>query len=144
MYENSFYRPNEDPPKGKIFGRITHPKKSLPDGRYLTDEFEIRKGFLEKVLKDKGFPNISTCAKEWKAMGVLNHETGRLTRSRKIIPLADSAEDVYVFQVFGDPPAPKKKLASKVAKQPPAHQPLTRPSPQIATLLDDEEGFEDA
>ena len=140
----SFYRSNEEAPRGKIYGRISYPGKLLPDGRYVAEEYELRKDFLEATLKSKGFPNISTCAKEWKAMGVLNHESGRLTRARKIIPFTHTTEDVYVFRVFCDPPAPKKKLTSKVAKQPPVHQPLTRPSPQMATLLndDDKEGFE--
>lgn len=139
----SFYRPNEESPRGKIYGRVSYPGKLLPDGRYVAEEYELRKDFLEALLKSKGFPNISTCAKEWKAMGVLNHETGRLTRARKVIPMTHTTEDVYVFRVFGDPPTPKKVLTSKIAKQPPVHQPLTRPSPQMVTLLDnDKEDFE--
>ena len=61
-------------------------------------------------------------------MGVLDHEAGRLTRSRKIDKNSSSPEDVFVFRVFGDPPTPPvTKPKSKLIK---------RPASQIKALLD--------
>ena len=76
-------------------------------------------------------------------MGVLDHEAGRLTRSRKIDHNAIEPEDVFVFRVFGTAPSsatthpPKSKLVKKA---------ITTPSPQLAAVLNnaDEEDEENA
>ena len=113
-----FYVDGEPPVGAKLHGRITTPGKILDDGRVVVEEFSVRRSFLEKVLKDKNFPNITTCADEWKKMGVLDYEKGRLTRSRKIDPKAESPEDVFVFRVFGDCVVkPKSKPTSKLVKK---------------------------
>lgn len=138
-----FYRLGEEDPRGKSYGRITYPNSTLADGRFVTEEYEIRRSFLEEILRKNNFPNITTCAREWKAMGVLDHEAGRLTRSRKIDCKAINAEDVFVFRVFGTAPSsvtthpPKNKLVQKA---------ITTPSPQLAAVLNnaDEEDEEDA
>lgn len=119
-----FYVDKEPPAGAKLHGKITTPGKLLDDGRVVVEEFSVRRSFLEKVLKDNGFPNTTTCADEWKKMGVLDYEVGRLTRSRKIDPKAGKPEDVFVFRVFGDhvvPPKakPKSKLVMKAPVAPP-------------------------
>lgn len=128
----SFYRQGEENPRNKAFGRISYPKTILPNGKCVVEEYEIRRGFLEEILSKKNFPNITTCAREWKAMEVLDHETGRLTRSRKIDKKSGKAEDVFVFRVFGDAPVsqPKSKLVKRS---------LTKPSPQLAAVLNETE-----
>ena len=128
----SFYRQGEEDPRNKAYGRISYPKTILPNGKCVVEEYEIRRGFLEEILSKKNFPNITTCAREWKAMEVLDHETGRLTRSRKIDKNSGKAEDVFVFRVFGDAPVslPKSKLVKRS---------LTKPSPQLAAILNETE-----
>ncbi len=133
--KTSFYRPGEEEPRNQIFGRITYPHTFLPNGQCIVEQYEIRRSYLEKILDSNNFPNITTCAREWKSMGVLDHEAGRLTRSRKIDKSATSPEDVFVFRVFGDAPTPPvTKPKSKLIK---------RPASQIKALLDTS-GEEDA
>lgn len=103
--KRSFFVDGEPVPTVKSYGRIKYPNRLLDDGRVITEQYEIRRSFLEKVLRDDGYPNIRTCAAQWKAMGVLDHEAGHLTRSRKIDRESGAAEDVFVFLVFGDAPA---------------------------------------
>lgn len=132
-YATFFYRTGEDDPKGQSYGRITYPNKILPDGRLVTEQYEIRRNFLERILKNNNFPNISTCARQWKSMEVLDHETGRLTRSRKIDKKAIDPEDVFVFRVFGDAPATSvSKPKSKLTKRN-----IATPSTQLKAILDD-------
>jgi hypothetical protein len=132
----SFYRQGEEDPRNKAFGRISYPKTILPNGKCVVEEYEIRRGFLEEILSKKNFPNITTCAREWKAMEVLDHETGRLTRSRKIDKKSGKAEDVFVFRVFGD--APDSQPKSKLVKRS-----LLKPSPQLAAMLNETEEEDD-
>lgn len=133
--KTSFYRPGEEEPRNQSFGRITYPHTILPNGQCIVEQYEIRRSYLEKILDSNNFPNITTCAREWKSMGVLDHEAGRLTRSRKIDKSATSPEDVFVFRVFGDAPTPPvTKPKSKLIK---------RPASQIKALLDTS-GEEDA
>lgn len=98
--KRSFFVDGEPIPTTKSYGRIKYPNRLLDDGCVITEQYEIRRSFLEKVLKDNGYPNIRTCATQWKAMGVLDYEAGHLTRSRKIDREAGAAEDVFVFLVF--------------------------------------------
>lgn len=137
-----FYRTGEDDPKGKSYGRITYPNKILPDGRVITEQYEIRRNFLEKTLKNNNFPNISTCAREWKAMDVLDYEFGRLTRSRKIDKKAIDPEDVFVFRVFGAAPPASKTLPKSRLIQTKTHTAASK----ITELLNenDEEVEDDA
>jgi hypothetical protein len=75
------------------------------DNRVIVQEFEIRKSVAEKILRDNGFDNKTTCIEAWKAADVLDYEDKHHpTRRRKIDVLAakGSAEDVYVFRVFAD------------------------------------------
>ena len=126
IHKKSFYINGEPDPVGKSYGRITYPDRLLPDGRTVIEEYEVRRSFLEQVLKDNGFPNSRTCVKAWKAKGVLDYETGRSTRSRKIDSSAANPEDVFVFRVFGEttthPPKarPRSKLCLKARSSPKA------------------------
>lgn len=97
---SSFYYPAYLDPVGKILGKISFPNELLSDGRIVAEKYAVRKFFVEEILAKNGFPNVKTCAKEWKAMGVLDYEKGRNTRSQKIERLAKEPEDVYVFRVF--------------------------------------------
>ena len=116
-YKKCFYVDGEPPAGAKLYGRITTPGKILDDGRIVVEEFSVRRDFLERVLKKKTFPNITTCAEEWKKMGVLDYEAGHLTRSRKVDPKGEKAENVFVFRVFGDCVVePKPKPTSKLVK----------------------------
>ena len=133
--KTSFYRPGEEEPRNQIFGRISYPNTILPSGLCVVEQYEIRRSYLEKLLDSNNFPNITTCAREWKSMDVLDYEAGRLTRSRKIDKSATSPEDVFVFRVFGDaPPPPVQKPKSKLIKH---------PASQIKVLLDNTDEEED-
>lgn len=84
------------------YGRISEANYKLPDGRHVVEEIEIFTTKVEEILKQCGFPNIKTCAKAWKNMGVLVYENGHNTCKRKIIPNSNSQTRVYVFRVFAD------------------------------------------
>jgi len=140
--KKSFYVKGEPAPAVKSYGKITYPNKILDDGRIVVEEYAIRRSFLERVLDKNNFTNISTCISEWKSMGVLYHDADRPTRSRLIDKSAGKTEDVFVLRVFAEQPdndnvkaVPKSKLVKRAFS----------PSPQLATMLnDDKEGEEDA
>lgn len=133
--KTSFYRNGEEDPKIQSYGRISYPNTILPNGKCVTEQYEIRRSYLEKILNNNNFPNITTCAREWKAMDVLDHEAGRLTRSRKIDRNAAVPEDVFVFRVFGDASAiPNTKPKSTLVKRD-----LKKLSPQLQAILDTNE-----
>ena len=71
-------------------------------------------------------------------MGVLDHDSDRFTRSKKIDPSSDKYEDVFVLRVFG--------TSTQSAKPQPKSKLLQKPSSQLASLLssdDDEKGGEE-
>ncbi len=84
------------------YGRISDVNYKLADGRYVVEEIEIFTTKVEEILKQYGFPNIKTCAKAWKNMGVLVYEKGHNTCKRKIVPSSNAQTRVYVFRVFAD------------------------------------------
>ena len=135
--KKSFYMDDQSDPVVKSYGRITYPNRILDDGKVVTEEYAIRRSFLEQVLRENNYPNIKTCAREWKTMGVLDYEAGHLTRSRKIDPAADP-ENVFVFRVFGDTAAtPRVKPKSSLVKA------KVLNSKMKDLLADDEGGEED-
>lgn len=126
---------------GKIHGRINITSEVLDDGRVVVAEYLVRRSFVEQVLKENGYPNVKTCAKEWRASGVLDAEDDtHPTRSRKV-DMKAKAERVFVFRIFGDTVTPPKaKPTSKLCFK-------GRPSPKtgskIDQLLSNEEGETD-
>lgn len=136
-YKTCFYRKGENDPTIKSHGRITMPNKELPTGQVIIEEYQIRRDFVEEVLDKKGFKNFKACYAEWRAMGVLDHDSDRFTRSKKIDPASDKYEDVFVLRVFG--------TAIQSAKTQPKSKLVQKPSPQLASLLnaDDEKGGEE-
>ena len=139
VHKKFFYIDGEPDPVGKSYGRISYPNRILPDGRTIIEEYEVRRSFLEQVLKENGFPNSRTCAKAWKASDVLDYEAGRSTRSRKIDKSAVEPEDVFVFRVFGEtitPPLQKVKPVSKLCLKPGA---ALKASSKIDQFLNDDE-----
>lgn len=112
-----FFVKDEPNPMGKIHGRIIATSEVLDDGRVVVAEYLVRRSFVEQVLSEKGYPNIKTCAKEWRASGVLDAEDdSHPTRARKVEP-AGKPERVFVFRVFGEtvtPPVHKVKPASRL------------------------------
>ena len=101
-------KPTHEPaavPSQECWGRVTNMQVPYTDNRVIVQEFEIRKSVAEKILRDNGFDNKTTCIEAWKAADVLDYEDKHHpTRRRKIDVLAakGSAEDVYVFRVFAD------------------------------------------
>ena len=94
----------------------------------MVEEYEIRRSFMEEVLSKNNFPNPKACYNEWTAMGVLDRDKDRPTRSRKIDKASDKSEDVFVLRVFGTTlAAPPTKPKSKL---------IQRPASQINALLD--------
>lgn len=90
-------------PTQECWGRITNMAKDHADGRLIVQEFEIRKIILEKLLRENGFSNKSTCISAWKAADLIDVEDAtHPCRSRKIDPDAPkgASEDVYVLRVF--------------------------------------------
>lgn len=133
--KTSFFRKGEADPSIKSYGRITYPNNVLPDGRVVIEQYEIRRSFLEEVLKKNNFPNCRACYEEWRSMGVLDHDADRFTRSRKIDKASDKNEDVFVLRVYGAtlaPPANRPK--SKLIKRSPV-----KPSPQLTAMLNNSE-----
>ena len=104
----------------QCWGRITNMMKPYGDGRVVVQEFEVRKSIVERILKEKGFDNKSTCIAAWKAADVLEYEDEyHPTRSRKIDASAPkgATEDVYVFRVFADAETEDTLLAEIQANQ---------------------------
>lgn len=90
-------------PSQECWGRITHMAKEHIDGNLIVQEFEILKVILEKLLKDQGYSNKSTCIAAWREAGVIDAEDAtHPCRSRKIDPNAPTgtSKDVYVLRVF--------------------------------------------
>ena len=90
-------------PTQECWGRITNMARAHVDGRLIVQEFEIRKINLEKLLRENGFSNKSTCIAAWREAGVIDVEDAtHPCRSRKIDPDAPrgASEDVYVLRVF--------------------------------------------
>lgn len=90
---NCFYTPQGDAPRVKAYGKVSYPNKLMGDGRTLAEEYAVRRSYVEQVLADNGFQNKQTCIKEWKRDGVLDHDDGRNTRSRRIVPNTKKSED---------------------------------------------------
>ena len=132
-HKTFFYIKGAPDPATKSFGRITYPNIVLPDGRVIVEQYEIRRSFVEATLHKYNFPNPTACYRQWREMGVLDHEQGKFTRGRKIDPSAEKDENVFVLRVFGNAPvAPVNKPKSKLVKRP-----LVRPSPQLTAMLDE-------
>lgn len=90
-------------PIAECWGRVTNMAKEHPDGRLISQEFEIRKETLHELLASKGYASKSTCLAAWRAMEVLDAEDAtHPCRSRKIDPTAakGTSEDVYVLRWF--------------------------------------------
>lgn len=103
-HPTSYDQPNV--PKAECWGRVTYMSKLWSDSKVIVEEFEVRKEIVEKILRENGFQNKSTCEEAWKAAKVLDYEgPGHPCRKRKIDPTAPegSKERVYVFRVFCDP-----------------------------------------
>ena len=132
-HKTFFYVKDAPIPATKSFGRITYPKTILPDGRVVIEQYEIRRSFVEATLHKHNFPNPIACYRQWRDMGVLDHEQGKFTRGRKIDPSAEKEENVFVLRVFGDTSVtPPLKPKSKLIKRP-----LAKPSPQLIAMLDE-------
>ena len=130
-----FYCKGESDPGNKSHGKISYPNTILPDGRVILEEYAIRRDFVEEVLSNNGFKNLKACYDEWNAMGVLDRDKDRPTRSRKINPKSNKTEDVFVLRVFGDPPIPTpSKSKSKLIKRS-----IPKPSTQLTALLSNKE-----
>ena len=101
-------RPTLEPtnvPAHECWGRITNMQKPYANNRVIVQEFEVRKSIVEKLLRENGFDNKTTCTEAWKAADVLDYEDKHHpTRSRKIDSTAakGASEEVYVFRVFAD------------------------------------------
>lgn len=107
-------------PTQECWGRITNMAKEHTDGRLIVQEFEIRKVILEKLLKEQGYSNKSTCVAAWRSMGVLNAEDAtHPCRSRKIDPTSatGSADDIYVLWFFADDATATEIRAEKQAEE---------------------------
>lgn len=129
--ENSFGREDySSTPQNECWGRITHTCKKLADGRYVVQEFEIRKNVLEGLLDKLGYSNRSTCITAWRNDGILDFEDAtHACRERKIDPTAPkgNSEKVYVLRCFAteaeaeglrqDEEKRQKELAKKQAKK---------------------------
>lgn len=115
---NNFYTPEnlDNPPRGKIFGRICRYKNKTINGHHVDEEFLVRPIFLENILKKYNFPNKDTCLSAWEAAGVLSRDKDRPSRSREIVPHTGDKEEVFVLLTFKDAPenSPKAKKSIKV------------------------------
>ncbi len=137
--KSCFYCQGAPDPSIKVYGKITYPNTVLPNGQVIVEEYAIRRNFVEEVLTKNGFKNTRACYDEWNAMGVLDRDKDRPTRSRKIDPKAGKTEDVFVLRVYGDTlVTPPKKPKCKLVKRA-----IPSCSSQLATLLNDAEEAEE-
>ena len=107
-------------PHSECWGRITNMSKKMADGRYVVQEFEIRKLVLEEMLLSLGYDNRSTCITAWKELGVLDFEDAtHACRERKIDPTAakGNTEKVYVLRVFASDEEAEKLHQEELEKQ---------------------------
>lgn len=140
-------KPSYEPaavPSNESWGRVTNMQVPYTNGRVIVQEFEIRKSVAEKILRDNGFDNKTTCIEAWKAADVLDYEDKHHpTRSRKIDVTAPkgATEEVYVFRVFADEGSVAeilddiKKNQEKEAK----YQKKLQKKSKILALMDDAE-----
>ena len=100
---NSFHTPEnaDNPPRGRVYGKVCRCKNKSFNGKYVDEEFLIRSSFLEKILKKYGFPNKETCLRAWDEAKLLSRDKDRFTRSRQI-DANSPKEDVYVLLTFKD------------------------------------------
>lgn len=136
---NRFYIDKENVPKGDVYGRIRYPNKKVGDNKYLVEEYAVRQSVVENILKKHGYENKRTYIKEWRENGVLDCDSDRPTRSRRIEPNGKS-EDVYVFLVYSE--TPTDNANNGITVQPGGWKPLKRPSSTIISLLEDDEAAE--
>lgn len=143
---NSFYREGKGEPLGRAFGRVDYPNKLQSNGMVLVEEYMVRQDFLEETLARHHFPNLKTCARQWKQMGVLDYEKGRNTRSRHIDPSSTDDENVYVFPIYQQTTVANTMLA-KTKQKKAAHStivaaskvPTTKVGSKMPSLLSDDE-----
>ncbi len=97
-----------------LWGAVSYPNRKEGD-KLVVAEYALKKNILKELLEKHGHPNMNTCLNIWKEAGVLNHEEGRNTRSRKL-SLDTPTEDVYVLKVLQDAPkeSSSKKKNSKI------------------------------
>lgn len=55
---------------------------------------------FSKLLKDKGFQSETVVLKELKDDGLLDHETGRYTRTRKVLSTDKKPDELYALRIF--------------------------------------------
>ena len=143
---NSFYRKGKGEPFGRALGKVNYPNKQQSNGLVLIEEYLVRQDFLEETLARHHFPNLQTCARQWKQMGVLDYEKGRNTRSRHIDPSSTEDENVYVFPIYQQATVantmlakskPKKSVQSSIVAS--SKRTLQRDGSQMNHLLSDEE-----
>lgn len=98
---NNFHTPEnvDNPPRGRVYGKICRCKNKSFNGKYVDEEFLIRSSYLEKILKKYGFPNKETCLRAWDEAKLLSKDKDRYTRSRQIDSNSPK-EDVYVLMTF--------------------------------------------
>lgn len=92
----------------------------MADGRYVVQEFEIRKLVLEEMLVSLGYDNRSTCIAAWKELGVLDFEDAtHACRERKIDPttVKGNTEKVYVLRVFASDEEATRLREEELKKQ---------------------------
>ena len=114
---NSFYREGKGEPFGRAYGRVDYPNKLQSNGMVLVEEYMVRQDFLEETLAKHHFPNLKTCARQWKQMGVLDYEKGRNTRSRHIDPSSTEDENIYVFPIYQQATVANTMLAKPKQKK---------------------------
>jgi hypothetical protein len=125
-------------PKAECWGMITRQQKQHIDGRWIIEEFVVRKGILEKMLKDNGYENLQTCIDEWKKKGVLDFEDEHHPRRYRTID--GSKERAYVFRVFATEEEAAEIEESLRKKE--QHRPKIlskKQSSQVVTLLSDDD-----
>ena len=96
-----------------VWGKIVHSNRVVKT-RQLVKEYCLYPNKLKELLKDKGYPNPSTELKIWRDKGVLDYDSGHLTKKIKF-KLGDTATTrMYVVQVWKDIP-PKVTTASQIS-----------------------------
>lgn len=99
-----------------VWGKISHSQRIDKDkNRQLVCEYCVYPNKLKELLKDKGYPNPSTELKIWRDKGVLDCDSGHLTKKIHFKRGDTATTRMYVLQVWNDIPPKVSTKASQIS-----------------------------
>ncbi len=128
-------------PNGEIIGRLEMNSKDIT-------QVLIARQQLDKILKDGGFTDTNLILSKWRAKGLLDHDSGKFTRKRRlfskgisvrvvVINMKNSIEDEQKKQEKAETKEQRKVVANKKIIQ--QQDKASKGSNQISQLFKQEE-----